>query len=213
MLADGKRGLGFGCGSEPLPAAMAKYGCGIVATDLDTREAAEKGWVDTNQHSATLEALNEFGICDAGVFRQHVSHEFANMNAIPEKFAGQFDFVWSCCAFEHLGSIRHGLDFVKNSMKCLRPGGIAVHTTEFNLSSNEDTLEDPGCVIFRRRDIEQLRTELEAEGYRVAPLNFNAGSEPVDHHVDAPPYAETPHLKILLEGYVATSVGVVVWKG
>jgi SAM-dependent methyltransferase len=212
MLSGSKRGLGFGCGNEPLPAVMAKYGCEIVATDLDTREAARKGWVDTNQHAATLEALNGFGICPDNVFRRQVSHEFADMNAIPDAFAGQFDFVWSCCAFEHLGSIRHGLDFVKNSMKCLRPGGVAVHTTEFNLSSNDDTLEDPGCVIFRRRDIEQLRAELEADGYSVAPLNFNAGSEPVDHHIDAPPYAQTPHLKIMLEGYVATSLGVMVRK-
>ncbi|MFT4068965.1 SAM-dependent methyltransferase [Paraburkholderia sp.] len=212
MFAGGRRGLGFGCGNEPLPAVMAKYGCEIVATDLDTREAAEKGWVDTDQHAATLDALNGFGICPDGIFRRRVSHEFANMNVIPEKFTGQFDFVWSCCAFEHLGSIRHGLDFVKNSIKCLRPGGVAVHTTEFNLSSNDDTLEDPGCVIFRRRDMEQLRAELEGEGYSVAPFNFNAGSEPVDHHIDAPPYAETPHLKIMLEGYVATSIGLIVRK-
>jgi cyclopropane fatty-acyl-phospholipid synthase-like methyltransferase len=31
----------------------------------------------------------------------------ADMNAMPDTL-GQFDFVWSACAFEHLGSIRQG---------------------------------------------------------------------------------------------------------
>ncbi|KVC61878.1 methyltransferase type 11 [Burkholderia ubonensis] len=212
MLSPGTRGLGFGCGGEPLSAVMAKHGCRITATDLQTADAAAKGWVATNEHAATLEALNSYGICDAAAFADRVSFEFADMNAIPEKFAGSFDFVWSCCAFEHLGSIRHGLDFVRKSARCLVPGGVAVHTTEFNLSSNGDTLEDPGCVIFRRRDMEQLRDELEADGYVVAPFNFSAGSKPVDHHIDAPPYSASPHLKIRLEGYVATSIGLIVRK-
>ena len=56
------------------------------------------------------------------------------------------------------------------------------------------------------------RDELEADGYRVAPFNFNPGGKPVDQHVDAPPYAASPHLKIALGGYVATSIGLIVHK-
>lgn len=212
MLEKGKRGLGFGCGGEPLSAVMAKHGSSILATDLNTAAATEKGWVNTNEHASNLEALNSYGICNANQFSQLASFQFADMNAIPEEFTNLFDFVWSCCAFEHLGSIRHGLDFVKNSVRCLKPGGVAVHTTEFNLSSNEDTLQDPGCVIFRRRDMEMLREELEAEGYTIAPFNFNPGKEPVDQHIDAPPYSSSPHLKIKLEGYVSTSIGLIVTK-
>ncbi|MGF6660063.1 SAM-dependent methyltransferase [Paraburkholderia atlantica] len=212
VLAPGKHGLGFGCGEEPLAAVMAKHGARVTATDLSTAEAADKGWVSTSQHASARESLNRYGICPAGTFADLVSFEFADMNAIPAKFTGAFDFVWSCCAFEHLGSIRHGLDFVKNSARCLKPGGVAVHTTEFNLSSNDETFEDPGCVIFRRYDMELLRDELEAEGYRVAPFNFNPGTAPVDQHIDAPPYAASPHLKINLAGYVATSIGLIITK-
>jgi 2-polyprenyl-3-methyl-5-hydroxy-6-metoxy-1,4-benzoquinol methylase len=212
MLAPGRRGLGFGCGGEPLSAVMAKHGSTVLATDLNTTEATEKGWVATNEHAATLDALNSYGICDAPRFSEFVSFEFADMNAIPERFTGAFDFVWSCCAFEHLGSIRHGLDFVKNAARCLKPGGVAVHTTEFNLSSNDETLEDPGCVIFRKRDMETLRGELESDGYRVAPCNFNPGKQPVDRHIDAPPYSPSPHLKIKLDKYIATSIGLIVSK-
>ncbi|WP_322015538.1 SAM-dependent methyltransferase [Paraburkholderia sp. J12] len=209
MLQPEKTGLGFGCGNEPLAAVMAKHGAKVLATDLATAEATDKGWVESNEHAATLDGLNDFGICDWPTFRRNVGFEFADMNAVPEKFDGQFDFVWSACAFEHLGSIRHGLDFVKNSVRCLKPGGVAVHTTEFNLSSNDQTLEDPGCVIFRRRDMELLATELESLGYEVASFNFNPGSAPIDHHIDAPPYG-IPHLKLALEGYVATSIGLIV---
>ncbi|MBB5496882.1 cyclopropane-fatty-acyl-phospholipid synthase family protein [Paraburkholderia sp. MM5384-R2] len=212
MLVPGKHGLGFGCGGEPLSAVMAKHGATIVATDLYTAEAIEKGWATTQQHASTLAALNSYGICDARRFTRLVSFEFADMNAIPAKFADAFDFVWSCCAFEHLGSIRHGLDFVRNAARCLKPGGVAVHTTEFNLSSNDATLEDPGCVIFRKRDMELLHSELEADGYHVAPFNFNPGSKPIDRHIDAPPYAASPHLKLRLKGYVATSFGLVIHK-
>ena len=38
------------------------------------------------------------------------------------------------------------MDF-KNSLKTLRSDGLAVHTTEFNLSSNEDTVSSEGQSI------------------------------------------------------------------
>ena len=48
------------------------------------------------------------------------------------------------------------MDFVINSMRVLKPGGVAVHTTEFNLSSNDDTIEARDLCVYRRRDIELL---------------------------------------------------------
>ncbi len=212
MLTSGRKGLGFGCGREPLPAVFAKFGCSVVATDLKTDEAAAKGWVDTEQHASTLAGLNSQRLCDSKIFDEKVSFEFSDMNQIANAFNDKFDFVWSACAFEHLGSIRHGLDFVINAMACLKPGGLAVHTTEFNLSSDTETLEDPGCVLFRRQDMLKLKEELEARGYSVAPYNFNPGSDPVDTHIDAPPYSASPHLKLQLGQYVTTSIGVVITK-
>ena len=102
------------------------------------------------------------------------------------------------------------MDFVKNSMRCLKPGGIAVHTTEFNISSNDATLEDPNCSIYRVRDIKQLIDELESEGFLVEPLNLNTGTGGVDNHVDLPPYGFSPHLKMVLSGFVVTSIGLII---
>jgi FkbM family methyltransferase len=212
LLQPGRRGLGFGCGREPLAAAMAAHGVEIVATALDPTAAAGHGWIETDQHATQLEDLNSRGICPAEIFAQRVRFQPANMNAIPEDFV-DFDFVWSSCAFEHLGSIEHGLTFVRRAMRCLRPGGIAVHTTEFNLSSNTRTVESRDLSVFRRQDIERLVGQLEAEGQRVWPLNFNPGSNPVDRYVDLPPYRSEPHLKLQLGRFVLTSVGLVIQRG
>lgn len=212
MLNQGKKGLGFGCGREPLVGLLAKYGCEIIATDLEHDLAQERGWVDTMQHTSSIESL--YSCATEFITRQNfferVTYRSVNMNDIPADLEGKFDFVWSACALEHLGSLQHGLDFIKNSVRCLKEGGVAVHTTEFNVSSNDTTCEDPNCSIYRARDIERLMVELEAEGYQVEPLNLNTGGGKVDHHVDIPPYGFSPHLKLMLSGYVVTSIGFIV---
>jgi hypothetical protein len=124
-----------------------------------------------------------------------------------------FDFVWSSCAFEHLGSIRHGLEFVVNAMRCLRSGGVAVHTTEFNLTSNYHTIEVHNLVVFRRYDLEQLIRTLEQAGHAVASLNLNPGSGPLDRYVDLPPYRNDPQLRLRMDRYVFTSIGLIVERG
>jgi hypothetical protein len=136
------------------------------------------------------------------------------MNHIPEDLlAEQFDFTWSTCSFEHVGSIELGQQFILNQMRCLRPGGIAVHTTEFNLSSDEYTLDHQGTVLFRRRDMEDLARSLRAEGHLIE-LNFSPGNGRLDHYADVPPYFVPGglHLKLLLDKYITTSIGLVIQK-
>jgi SAM-dependent methyltransferase len=209
MLAPSRRGLGFGVGKEPLVAVMAQRGCEIVATDLDLEEATKQGWAPSGQYAATLEALNDRGICPPERFASKVSYRVADMNKIDPDLVG-FDFVYSSCAFEHLGSIEQGLQFVKNSLNCLRPGGIAVHTTEFNVFSNDATIDHQQTVLFRRQDIERLVTELLDQGHEIV-LNYNTGSWQFDRHVDVPPWSGI-HLKIQLEQYVTTSFGLLIKK-
>ena len=183
-----------------------------MATDSKTDEAAVKEWVDTEQHALNLAELNRQEICESSIFQNKLSFEFVDINNIPSKFSVGYDFVWCSCPFEHLGPIRHGLDFVGNTMKCLKPGGIAVHTTEFNISSDENTVEDPNCVLFRRRDVLQLQHEFELQGYLVAPFTFNPGDIPVDKHINCPPFSPSPHLKLTLGQYATTSIELIVSK-
>jgi hypothetical protein len=212
VIHPGARGLGFGVGREPLAAYFASEGCRVVGTDMAAAEAAALGWSDTAQHAAGIEALRCPGVCPNPVFDQNVEFRVCDMNAIPDDLT-DFDFCWSACAFEHLGSIEQGLCFVERSIECLEPGGWAVHTTEFNLSSNDHTVAQGGTVLFRRRDMEELAARLTARGHKVAPFDFEPGLKPLDRYVDVAPYRSEPHLKLALEGYAATSIGVIVQRG
>lgn len=208
MLVPGRRGLGFGVGSEPLSAIFAARGAQVLGTDLEPDHAAQKGWVETNQHAFSKQAMNDRGLCPADVFERNASFRYMNMNEIPGNL-GQFDFNWSACAFEHLGSIANGLRFIRNAARLLAPGGVAVHTTEFNCSSNDATLDNAGTVLFRRCDFEQLARELARDGFEVE-LNFNLGDLPADQFIDEPPFLGNAHLKMQLKKWVTTSFGLIV---
>jgi SAM-dependent methyltransferase len=208
----GARGLGFGVGREPLAALFAAADCEVVGTDMAPEAALEQGWSTSDQHAAGLNALRHPQVCPPEQFDRRVSFEVCDMNAIPEHLCG-FDFCWSSCAFEHLGSIEQGLKFVENSLQCLKPGGWAVHTTEFNLSSNDHTLNSGVTVIFRQRDMEELRKRVTAQGHAIAPFDFDPGFGAIDRYVDVPPYRSEPVLKFVLEGYATTSIGLIVRRG
>jgi len=210
VFRPGARVLGFGVGAEPLPAMMAAQGLKVTATDAPPSVVAPQGWQETGQHAASIEDLLRPALVDEATFRARASFRAVDMNAIPADLHG-YDACWSSCCFEHLGGIAAGLAFVENSLSTLAPGGIAAHTTEFNLLSNDATLETPGLSFFRRRDIEGLLDRLAARGHRVWPLNLNPGDAPLDAHVDAPPYA-LPHLKVEGLGHVSTSIGIAVQR-
>ena len=211
LLKPGARGLGFGTGREKMPSLFAKLGIEVVASDAPKTTVETQGWAATGQHATSQDDLFHDGIVTEDVFAARVQFQEVDMNAIPAKLTG-FDFCWSSCALEHLGSIKHGLDFIDRSLETLRPGGIAVHTTEFNLSSDEATLETPGLVLFRRQDVLALAARLMAAGHRVWPINLHPGDAPIDAHIDLPPYA-LPHLKLLAQGWVTTSLGIAVERG
>lgn len=210
LLRAGSRGLGFAVGREPLPSLFASHGCEIVASDWEEQAAGAAGWVETNQHASDKAMLNERGLCPPDDFQKLVQFRVVDMNRIPGDLK-DFDFVWSSCSLEHLGSLEHGEQFIYNAMKCLKPGGVAVHTTEFNVSSNQFTIHRGESVLFRRRDIERAAGTLLADGHHVE-VDFTDGDLPLDRVVDLPPYHEEPHLKLLISRYVSTSLGLIIEK-
>lgn len=210
MLEPGKRGLGFGVGQEPLPALFASLGCAIVATDQVADNAQAAGWTDTAQYASGIAELNARGLCDPATFERLVAYRVVDMNRIPSSLSG-FDFLWSSCALEHLGSIRKGQAFVLRAMACLRPGGVAVHTTEFNVSSDRETLDRAGTVLFRKRDVRVLAEKLARRGHSIE-LDFDTGQGLADDYIDLPPYRPDPHLKLKIGDYVSTSYGLIIHK-
>ncbi len=206
----GTWGLGFGVGGEPMPAFLAKAGAAIVATDAPEEIGVASGWLAGDQLAQGMDSMPSPNM-DRQLFERLVAFRRCDMNAISPKLR-DFDFCWSSCALEHLGSLQAGLDFVTNSLATLKPGGLAVHTTEFNLSSDWETIEDGPCVLYRRRDIQALVDELVIEGHEVAPFLVAPNTMVMDDFVDLPPYSHAPHLKLMYEGHVTTSIGLVVRK-
>lgn len=223
QLFPGARGLGFGCGTEPIPSFLASRGIRSLVTDLAPEEQQDKGWAATNQHAYSADAVYCPWIVERPVFDAHVSFRFVDMRRIPADLRG-FDFCWSICSLEHLGSIQQGLDFILRSLDTLKPGGVAVHTTEYNFLSDDQTVDNWPTVLFLRKHFDALADELASRGHVLAPLDFDVGSEPLDLFIDVPPYQgdwtayqnrvwpAPAHLKLSIDGFASTCFGLTITK-
>lgn len=213
ILRPGTRGIGFGVDAEPLPSAFAQLGSAVLATDAPAAIKMAGGWLANHDNYRPLDRLH-FGWIPESLFRERVNFTECNMKDIDSSFSG-YDFAWSSCCLEHLGTLEAGLDFVMNSVeKCLRIGGIAVHTTELNLSSDVDTVEaSDETVLYRRRDLEAFVERMRERGHDVQPIRVGPAATALDFHVEVPPYSPNPHLRLKLAGFVTTSAGLVIRRG
>ncbi len=210
VLGPGRRGLAFGVGQELLPAAFANVGCEITATDAPLAVGVENGWMESRQFAAGLAGLPS-GRMDRAAFESLVRWQECDMRAIDPTLT-DYDFCWSSCCLEHLGDLQNGLDFIVESVeKTLKIGGVAFHTTEFNLSSNTGTVDHGATVLYRRCDFEALIVRLRNRGHQVDDLRLSRNAFVMNGYVDTPPYR--PHLMLNFEGYAATSIGLVVRRG
>ena len=212
LLTAGKKALGFAVGTEPLPSVFASMGVEVLATDL-MADRVNENWVATGQHATSLDALYHPNLVSRTDFNARVRFEPADMTDLCT-LDGEFDFLWSSCAFEHLGTIEQGLDFVVNAMRLLKPGGVAVHTTEFNVSSATHTITEGQDVIYRSSDMEVLGKRLKQIGCTLEPIDYDPGSHPYDLAHDSQPYGHSgrAHIKLEFGGYVCTSMLVVATK-
>jgi len=217
-LQEGKRGLGFACGAEPLPSLFAKYGVRVLATDLSPDRAEAKGWIKSGQHVAGFERIRRPEICPDASRLATIEGAYLDMNDIPPVLDGQFDFCWSICSLEHLGSIENGLTFIENSLRTLKPGGVSVHTAEFNINEGKTIVTGP-TVLFQKHHFLQMAQRLRAQGFQVYDFDFDSGCGILDDLVDLPPYDETAvrshsyaHIKLSVAGFVCTSFSFVVKK-
>ena len=107
MLVPGKSGCGFAVGTEPLPSAFAARGVQILATDQPLAAAAS-AWAMGNQHAASLEELYHPDIVDMKAFEQNVRFRPVDMRDLALPWEKTYDFVWSSCSMEHLGTWKPG---------------------------------------------------------------------------------------------------------
>lgn len=213
-LRPGLKGLGFAVGTEPLPSYFASMDVNVLATDLDPGEMAAQSWIQGNQHSGgNTDALFKGELCAKEKFENNVSFRYVDMNSIPEDLQG-YDFCWSSCAIEHVGSLRQSKQFLKNMLRCLKPGGVAVHTTELNLTSDVDTVETGNSVLFRKKDIEEIKQYFLSLGCEMETSYLRSDADE-DNQLDIFPFfsPEAPlHINLIINGYASTSFAIVVRK-
>jgi hypothetical protein len=216
MLRPGKRGLVFAAGNEPLISYFASKGVEVVATDMFPDQAGVELWSRTGQHASAKDGLFKPGLVSKKEFDRLVSFQHADMNHISKEFYGQFDFVWSTCSVEHVGSISLGHRFALESIELLKAGGVGVHTVEFTLSSLDTTIERGDTVLWRQADIQRLYLDYGKLGYAMEAPCWNVGTHHHDLNPDRPPYksdgSQDNHIKLLIGDHVSTSMGWAVLK-
>lgn len=215
-LTPGAAGLGFGCGKEPLPSLFASYGAIVLATDLDESAEQSAAWARENQHSSGVNTLRLRNICPDDELLNNISFRPVDMNNIDTDLKGRFDFCWSACALEHLGSIDKGLQFIRNSLETLRTGGVAVHTTEFTFDTETAHQVWP-TVLYTKDHLVGFVEGLRREGFTVAELDLSSGDGFLDGFADfggkefySQQMRSESHLKVIFDGFACTSVGLII---
>lgn len=210
VLKIGSKGLGFAVGKEPLPSVFANEGSNILATDCPA-EIMHTGWEETNQYSKNKHELHYSNLVSEEIFEKNVSFESIDMRSIPHTLTG-FDFLWSSCALEHLGSITAAKYFIERCMDCLKPGGIAVHTTEYNLSSMSNTQNYDHSVFLRSIDFIEIYEGLVKQGHSPEPLDFRLDNSKYDNVISYDSISR-PHFKVYSNDFIVTSFGLIIRKG
>jgi hypothetical protein len=143
-------------GLEKLPAIFAFRACTVVAANEPNDVAQE--WTDTGQYSHEKSQLFCDFVIDKARFDSLVSFEECNMKNISPHLH-DFDLCWLPVPLSTRKSRRR--DRIHNSLKTLKVGGIAIHTPEFEVSSETETAKSAQTVLYRRSDIDRMRARME----------------------------------------------------
>ncbi len=215
LLNDRASAVGFGVGNEPMPALLASHGVEVLATDQGLDSGSN--WATTGELMGGLAGLSRPTMLPDAQLAERVHLREVDMNAVPDDI-GTFDIAWSSCVIEHLGSPSRGMDFVLESCALLRPGGIAVHTTEFELTLKSETMDYGHCAVYRIPDLLDLEARLADVGCE-ATFNFSVSMDtPADRWISlvhkglANDLPDVAHLKLALGDSISTSYGLLIRK-
>jgi SAM-dependent methyltransferase len=122
LLHGEAKALGLGVGHECLIYAFSNLCQRVVATDLYNSE----NWSTASMSTDEVYHKNPFPYPADRLVVQHM-----DMTQIEFPDAS-FDFIWSCCAIEHVNTFEDLHRVYQEIHRVLKPGGIAALTTEYN---------------------------------------------------------------------------------
>lgn len=143
LLNESSKALGLGVGHECLIYAFSNLCQTVVATDLYNSEA----WSTASMSTDEVYQKNPFPYAADRLVVRHM-----DMTAIDYPDAS-FDFVWSCCAIEHVNTFEDLHKVYQEIHRVLKPGGIAALTTEYN--PTEQHSYEPNMLFTDRYWLEQ----------------------------------------------------------
>ncbi len=157
-LGADRRGISFGAGREPLTYAVANAVDHLLATDLYDPEST---WRTARTADPAAFLLAEPSL-PVDLARLEVKR--MDMRAIdaPE---GAFDFAYSICAFEHIGTDPDFVRHLTGVRRILKPGGVYVMTTELRLGPRSHPIETNYAF-----SIEHLLSLCQAAGLQPEPI-------------------------------------------
>lgn len=116
-------------------------------------------------------------ICTARADHILLSQREMDFAKLPDDLRG-FDFLWSIGTADRMGGAREASLFVENAMRCLRPGGLAVHLMDLSIMDQRPANPAVGRSALYRQEIARIAVTLISRSHEVAQLNFGiAGSE------------------------------------
>lgn len=197
-LAPAATALGIGCGHEELMYFLANRIARVVATDLyEGGFLGGEGEADVLQHPAKY-----------APFRFREDHlEVRQMNALALQFeAGSLDFVFCLSSLEHFGSEADKLTALREMQRVLKPGGVAVLTTEVVLNRL-----GRGSQYFQRETLTRLVGEA---GLTIdAPVDFGVEQEYAARPLALPMDAfAVPHVVLRNFNTIYTSIALFLMK-
>ncbi|MBE9182073.1 methyltransferase domain-containing protein [Oculatella sp. LEGE 06141] len=122
LLNEQSRALGLGSGRERLIFAFSNVCKEVTATDLYSSQS----WA-----TAAMRPEEVFEQSRFPYRRDRLRVHVMDMTKIdyPDN---SFDFIWSCCAIEHVNNFKDLYQVYAEIHRVLKPGGVAALTTEFN---------------------------------------------------------------------------------
>jgi hypothetical protein len=158
MLEAGAQGLALGDADGILAAAIMRQGCSVVTATPAT------------EHDLTSFDPN---LTPEDILRVQSSMRSLPLTELPPDLRG-FDFLWSISIVDRAPIMNEFSAFIHDSMRVLRPGGLAVHV--FGIVTAEGKYEAAGPQPISRKAMERLALTLIARNHEIAQLNFGYGT-------------------------------------
>lgn len=200
--------LGVAAGREATIYWLSRHVRRVFATDLYLTDDA---WSELDSDAAMLTDPGRHWAGEWNPRRVVVQH----MDALDLRYEdGSFDAVFSSGSIEHFGGHEEVHRAAREMHRVLRPGGVAVVSTEFRLEGPSPGL--PGIMMLDRGDL----TELLFEGVDWEPMSeldtsiseetlstvTDLADAVADRAAGRPEWSTYPHIVLRHDGHLFTSV-------